>query len=53
MSDTVGHRLRRFIGGRPGLRRHGKGDHPIASLRLASGKALEGLLALMSSLVRF
>jgi hypothetical protein len=23
-------RPRRFIGGRPGLRRHGKGDHPIA-----------------------
>jgi hypothetical protein len=24
------HRLRRFIGGRPGLRRHGKGGHPAA-----------------------
>jgi hypothetical protein len=24
------HRPRRFIGGRPRLRRHGKGDHPIA-----------------------
>ena len=25
-----GHRPRRFIGGRPRLRRHGKGDHPAA-----------------------
>jgi DNA invertase Pin-like site-specific DNA recombinase len=28
---VVSHRPRRFIGGRPGLRRQGKGGHPIAS----------------------
>jgi hypothetical protein len=30
-SEQFSHRPRRFIGGRPRVRRHGKGDHPTAS----------------------